>query len=92
MLMLLRSMAPQVIATDEIGCAGDVTAIWEMVNTGVSIIATVHASSWEQLEERPHLKELIKSKVFQRYIFLSRRKGPGTIESVWNEHREPLVC
>jgi len=91
MLILLRSMAPQVIATDEIGRAGDVRAIWEMVNTGVSIIATVHASSWEQLEERPHLQELIKSKVFQRYIFLSRRKGPGTIEGVWNEHREPLA-
>lgn len=91
MVMLLRSMAPQVIATDEIGRAGDVTAIWEMVHTGVSILATVHASSWKELEERPHLRELIDRMVFQRYVFLSRRKGPGTIEGVWNELRQPVV-
>ncbi|HBG22357.1 MAG: stage III sporulation protein AA [Syntrophaceticus sp.] len=88
MVMLLRSMAPQVIATDEIGRAGDVTAIWEMVHTGVSVLTTVHASSWIELKERPHLRELIDSKVFQRYVFLSRRKGPGTIEGVWDEQHQ----
>lgn len=91
MLMLLRSMGPQVIATDEIGRAGDVDAIWEMVYTGVSILATAHASSWEELEQRPHLQEVIKRKVFQRYVFLSRRKGPGTIEGVWDGRRS-FVC
>lgn len=91
MVMLLRSMAPQVIATDEIGRAGDVTAIWEMVHTGVSILATVHASSWRELEERPYLRELIERMVFRRYVFLSRRKGPGTIEGVWNEQRQPVI-
>lgn len=91
MVMLLRSMSPQVIATDEIGRAGDVTAIWEMIHTGVSVLATVHASSWMELKERPYLRELIDSKVFQRYVFLSRRKGPGTIEGVWNEQHQPLA-
>ncbi len=91
MVMLLRSMAPQVIATDEIGRAGDITAIWEMVHTGVSILATVHASTWRELEERPHLRELIERMVFRRYVFLSRRKGPGTIEGVWDELRKPVA-
>jgi len=91
MVMLLRSMAPQVIATDEIGRAADVKAIWEMVHTGVSILATVHASSWDELEERPYLRELIDRKVFKRYVFLSRKNGPGTIESIWNELRQPVV-
>lgn len=87
MVMLLRSMAPQVIATDEIGRAGDVEAIWEMVYTGVSILTTVHAASWEELEQRPHLQELVKRQVFERYVFLSRRQGPGTIEGVWDQRR-----
>jgi stage III sporulation protein AA len=91
MVMLLRSMAPQVIATDEIGRAGDVTAIWEMVHTGVSILATVHASSWGELEERPFLRELIDRQVFRRYVFLSKRKGPGTIEGVYNELRQSVI-
>lgn len=90
MVMLLRSMAPQVIATDEIGRAEDVDAIWEMVYTGVSILATVHAASWDELEQRPYLQELVKREVFQRYVFLSRRQGPGTIEGVWDQRRNPI--
>jgi stage III sporulation protein AA len=90
MMMLLRSMSPQVIATDEIGRLEDVTALWEMVHTGVSILATAHASCWEELEQRPYIQDLIARQIFQRYVFLSRRKGPGTIEGVWDELRSPL--
>lgn len=90
MVMLLRSMAPQVIATDEIGRFEDVAALWEMVNTGVSILATAHASTWEELEQRPSLRELIEYRIFRRYVFLSRRKGPGTIEGIWDENRNLL--
>jgi stage III sporulation protein AA len=84
MLMLLRSMSPQVIATDEIGRRQDVDAIWEMVYTGVSVLATVHASRFEELEQRPYLRDLVAERVFQRYVFLSRRKGPGTLEGIWD--------
>ena len=59
MLMLLRSMSPQVIATDEIGSRQDVDAVWEMVYTGVSVLATVHASRFEELEQRPYLRDLV---------------------------------
>lgn len=91
MLMLLRSMSPHVIATDEIGRQQDVAAVWEMVYTGVSVLATVHASRFEELEQRPYLRELIAERVFQRYVFLSRRKGPGTLEGIWDEYQQPLV-
>lgn len=90
MIMLLRSMAPQVIATDEIGGSEDVAALWEMVNTGVRVLATAHASSWEELERRPSLQSLVRNRLFQRYVFLSRRKGPGTIEGVWDGERNLL--
>lgn len=88
MLMLLRSMAPQVIATDEIGRSEDVDAIWEMINTGVAVLATAHASSFEELERRPVLREIVAQRVFQRWVLLSRRKGPGTVEAVWDEERK----
>lgn len=91
MLMLLRSMSPHVIATDEIGRQQDVDAIWEMVYTGVSVLATVHASRFEELEQRPYLRDLVAERVFQRYIFLSRRKGPGTLEGIWDEHQRLLL-
>jgi stage III sporulation protein AA len=91
MLMLLRSMSPQVIATDEIGRRQDVDAIWEMVYTGVSILATVHATHWKEMEQRPYLSELIGERVFQRYIFLSRRQGPGTVEGIWDGQQQPVT-
>jgi stage III sporulation protein AA len=90
MLMLLRSMSPQVVATDEIGRPEDVTALWEMVNTGLSVLATAHASSWEELEQRPYLRDLVRDRIFQRYVFLSRRRGPGTVDGIWDEERHQL--
>ncbi|KUK32231.1 MAG: Stage III sporulation protein AA [Thermoanaerobacterales bacterium 50_218] len=84
MIMLLRSMSPQVIATDEIGRPEDVEALGEMVNTGVGILTTVHAACLEELEERPYIRQIISRGIFQRYVLLSRRKGPGTIEGIWD--------
>ena len=44
MLMLIRSMSPAVVATDELGRAEDVCAVREALNAGVSILATVHGT------------------------------------------------
>jgi stage III sporulation protein AA len=90
MLMLLRSMSPQVVATDEIGRRDDVEAIWEIVNTGVSVLATAHASSRQELEQRPYLGDLLRQGLFQRYVYLSRRKGPGTVEKVLDARQATL--
>ncbi|HHY60518.1 MAG TPA: stage III sporulation protein AA [Clostridia bacterium] len=83
MLLLLRSMSPQVIAVDELGRKEDIDALLEMLNAGVSVIATVHGSSASELQQRPHLGSLIKDRVFERLVILSRRLGPGTIEKIY---------
>lgn len=82
MIMLVRSMSPQIIATDEIGRQEDVRAIEEMLNCGVSVLTTAHGASLKELEQRPILKQLINSNIFDRYVFLGRTLGPGTIEMV----------
>lgn len=83
MLMLLRSMAPQVIATDEIGRREDVHALEEVLNAGVKVIFTVHGSSLQELSSRPALDYLFKLGVVERYIQLSRSRGVGTVERIW---------
>jgi len=40
MIMMLRSMSPDVIVTDEIGNKGDKDALIQVLNAGVKVIST----------------------------------------------------
>ncbi|MEA1960259.1 MAG: stage III sporulation protein AA [Bacillota bacterium] len=82
MMMALRSLSPVVIITDEIGRVQDVEAIYECVNAGVSVVSSIHAGSLEEVQHRPVIKNLMAEDVFYNIIFLSRRKGPGTVEEI----------
>ncbi len=85
MIILLRSMSPKIIAVDELGRTDDVNAILEIINAGVTILATVHGYGFHELRERPVMGDLIRKKVFERYVVLSQRLGPGTIEAILDE-------
>lgn len=80
MLMLLRSMSPDVIVTDEIGTRGDADAVTSIMNSGVAVIASAHGSSIKQLRRRAELAAVID--MFDLVILLSRRNGAGTIEEI----------
>ncbi len=83
MMMLLRSMGPEVIITDEIGTMDDVVAIKSLLCSGVSVIATAHAATKEQAFSRAEISELTGGDGFERIVVLSRREGPGTVEEVY---------
>ncbi|MBS4007817.1 MAG: stage III sporulation protein AA [Clostridium sp.] len=85
MMMLVRSMSPQLLVTDELGRPEDARAVEEAVNTGVSILATVHGHCLEDLLKRPSIGYLLQQSLFERLVFLSRRKGPGTVEAIYSE-------
>jgi stage III sporulation protein AA len=80
--LLLRSMSPQVIATDEIGRDEDIAILEDIINAGVSFIATAHARNLAEAALRPGLKKILESGAVERLIVLSNRLGIGTIESV----------
>ena len=82
----IRAMSPQLIVTDELGDEEDVKALKFASNSGVCVMATIHASSFENLKQKTGFDELIKNKYFSRYVFLSSRQGPGTLEGVYNEN------
>lgn len=84
MIMLIRSMSPAVIATDEIGRMEDVNALYQALQAGVSVITTVHGYGFQEIQERPVIQELIQGKYFDRFIVLSRKWGVGTIEAIYN--------
>lgn len=81
-IMLIRSMSPRVVATDEIGSSADMEAIYEAMNAGVKIITTIHGDGLEDILNRPFISEVVKNKIFERLIVLSSRFGPGTVEEI----------
>jgi stage III sporulation protein AA len=82
MMMMIRSMSPDVLVVDEIGRLEDTDAILEAVNAGIKLIMTTHGESFEEIQKRPSLQAILKLEIFQRYIELSRRNGPGTITRI----------
>ena len=82
MLLLLRSMSPEVVVTDEIGREEDAVALEEMMHAGVSVLSSAHASRPEELYRRPCIKRLLERSVFGRLLVLSCRKGAGTVEYI----------
>lgn len=80
-LMLIRSMSPDVIITDEIGRKEDVGAIDSALCAGVKTITTIHGSSYEDVENSA-VGELIKRHVFETLIFLSAEPSMGTVKRI----------
>jgi len=91
LLMLIRSMAPQVVATDELGRSEDAAAVREALHAGVSVIATAHSKTLEELAERPYIGELLKENFFERYVIVSNRLGSGTIEEVFDCRQQKAI-
>lgn len=81
-LMMIRSMAPEIIITDEIGGPGDAAAVESAMNAGVKIIATAHGCGIADLKVRREIAAMINSGVFERYITLSCAHGPATIQEI----------
>ncbi len=75
MRMLLRTMSPQVIAVDELGGEGDFSAVYQILYSGVRLLASVHAKEKGELEAKPFLKNLIGGKQIGRIVVLKREEG-----------------
>lgn len=82
--MMLRSMSPKVIITDEIGNPGDRDAVFRVLNAGIKIITSAHGFNISQLKARAEVLGLLERKVFDRFVVLSNAGGPGTVEEIIN--------
>ncbi|AKF95290.1 stage III sporulation protein AA [Brevibacillus laterosporus] len=97
MMMMIRSMSPDLIVVDEIGRQEDSEAIWEALHAGVGVLCSAHGISLEDIAKRPTISRLIKERVFKRYVILSRKHGAGTIDGLYDEHlrsiqKEKVIC
>lgn len=85
MMMLIRAMAPQVLAVDELGSDGDIQALQTASSCGCKLIATIHGSSLKEVRHKKYMCNVIEDKLFNRYVVLTRRNGNCEVEGIYNE-------
>lgn len=68
--MLIRTMAPEIIACDEIGSKEDVEAIHYALYSGVKGIFTMHGRSVEDIKNNKQIYELVENNEIQKVVFL----------------------
>ncbi|MCD8084209.1 MAG: stage III sporulation protein AA [Clostridiales bacterium] len=92
MMMLVRSMAPEVIAVDEIGGTEEMKAVAYAMNCGCTMLATVHGASWEEIEKKPGFAEMAAQRRFRRYVTLDARGGAGHVRSICDRDGKPVAA
>ena len=80
-LLMLRSMSPDVIITDELGADEEGRILTRIANSGVHLISTIHAKSRSDLKKRSEIAAICP--FFSCFVTLSRRNGAGTVEEIY---------
>lgn len=88
MLIMIRSMNPRVLAVDEIGTSQDLEAISQAIRCGITLLATVHASSMKEVTEK--LNTLVETRYFKRYVLIEKNASIGCISKIYDEEGHEL--
>lgn len=91
MMMLIRSMSPDVLIVDEIGSLQDVSALQDAIHAGVSIICTAHGHSLTDLRKRSSFAMLLNEKVFDRYIILHQTATKDKVSQINDRDGNKIV-
>lgn len=91
MMVLIRSMTPDMLAADEIGSDADVDAIEKAVYCGCCLLGTVHGGSLSELMEKPALKRLLEKNIFKRFVILKNDGQAGELRGIYDEKGRGLL-
>ncbi len=86
MMMLIRSMAPQVLAVDELGGGEDLRALQAASSSGCRLLATVHGSSLEELRHKDNMRSIFTDGLFERYVVLTRKNRRCEVEGIYDNN------
>ncbi|WP_349407746.1 stage III sporulation protein AA [Pseudalkalibacillus sp. SCS-8] len=90
-MMMIRSLSPEVIIVDEIGRQEDAEAILEALNAGVQMIMTAHGYGIENVLKRPIFQRLMEIQLFDRFIEMSQSSGPSRVKRILDAEFNPLM-
>lgn len=84
MQMAVRSMAPDVVFTDEIGTEQDMLAIKYLCRSGVKFVTTIHGNGIEDIMNT-NMKELLLANYVDVVVLLSKENGIGEISKIYTD-------
>ena len=88
MMMLIRSMAPDVLAVDELGSADDIEAMHRAVQCGCRMLATIHGFSMEEVGRKDYMRHVMEEKLFDRYLLLGKKNNKCMVMGIYDKERE----
>ena len=88
LMLLIRSMGPQVAAADEIGGEEDAKALLDAIRCGVTVLTTAHGRSLEEARQRGGLSALFREKAFEAFVVLEN-VGKQPRVTLAKEREEP---
>lgn len=77
----LRSMAPNVVVTDELSQESDWKCVETIINSGVKILASCHGESVKNIRN----KKYFINNLFDRYVVLDNCNRAGQLKSVYDK-------
>lgn len=95
MMLLIRSMAPAVVAVDEIGGCEDIRAIFQVLQSGSGVVATMHGNSMEdvlchmRVKDGQYMQDSLEIP-FDRYLFLEKKEGVCRIRDIFDKNRNRI--
>lgn len=88
MMMLIRSMAPDILAVDELGNAEDVEALHRAIQCGCKMLATIHGFSLEEVGRKRYMRAVMEERLFDRYLLLGKRDNQCVITGIYDRERK----
>ncbi|MBR6779149.1 MAG: Flp pilus assembly complex ATPase component TadA [Clostridia bacterium] len=88
----IRSMRPDIIVTDEIDLEKDLDCLLEAMNSGVNVIASIHAKDIKELRNKSGFENVLNQKFFNRFVVLSDTEGVGTLTNIYDEKLNCIYC
>ena len=90
MMLLIRSMAPRVVAIDELGSEEDIMAMRQVSACGCGLLATIHGEGIEGMQEKAYTRSLLREGLFTRYVVLEKKNGIPCVKGVFR--KEDVCC
>lgn len=91
MRMLMRSMAPRIVAIDEIGGEEEMRELRNLSGCGCKLLATIHGESLEDIKRKEWIRQALEEKLFQRFVLIKRDSAGRIIYKVYKSGDEDGV-